>query len=160
MGPDAATLRGLLRHMPNHAAAHRALKARMRDSRLALCKCVLWMGLCIYVWGCEGVCVSSDNPSLTSPPPHKTKQNKHNKRWKKACEGGGAQTDPNAMKDYKTLPFLRRAVNVIAPPDRVTTAEEAVSACVSSRLGHSSIHIGLLRLRAAVLSEHTYKTNK
>ena len=30
------------------------------------------------------------------------------------------------MKDYKTLPFLRRAVNVIAPSDRVATAEEAV----------------------------------
>ena len=30
------------------------------------------------------------------------------------------------MKDYKTLPFLRRAVNVIVPPDRVTSAAEAV----------------------------------
>lgn len=41
LGPDAATLRGFLRHMPNHAAAHRSLKARMRDSRLALCKYVV-----------------------------------------------------------------------------------------------------------------------
>lgn len=34
------------------------------------------------------------------------------------------------MKDYKTLPFLRRAVNVIVAPDRVTSAAEAVRSCV------------------------------
>lgn len=61
---------------------------------------------------------------------HPTDPQNTTTRWKKACEGGGAQTDPSAMKDYKTLPFLRRAVNVIAVPDRVATAEEAVRTCM------------------------------
>jgi hypothetical protein len=62
LGPDPETLRRILKHMPNHATAHKEHTARMRDATLALCECVVeWGALSVFLLDvssqCWGVCV-------------------------------------------------------------------------------------------------------